>query len=415
MRVSASRPLALAALLMAASACGQSDAQSTAPPKDAAKAPPGAIKPLPINVAKAEAREVQRSVETVGSLLAWDDAQVRTEQPGTIARLAADLGDSVTRGQVLAEYDAREFQLAVKQAEADLLSSQQSLAPRAGHRGGQRGGAPADEGQPGLARRRGEAHRVRGGVGEVRARPERHPPPRGADRRARRRQCAQPPQRRAVAPRRGRLHPRPAPGPDADGGGAARLRPRRPPGGRGRGRAPRGDARDRREAARRHHDPRPLRRGDRQAPREPRRVRQGQHPRLQPGGARPAQVRGHGAGALRPRPQDGPARRADRGGVPRPELRGPGHAGVPRRRGPDPQPRPRGPRRQCRRPAASRVLRQGPGADPEGRLGGVRARGGRRLLRGNHQGLRGDRRPRSRSVWCGAEPARGRGWRSPRE
>ena len=90
--------------------------------------PPGAIKPLPITVAKAEAREVQRSVETVGSLLAWDDAQVRTEQPGTIARLLVDLGDSVTRGQVLAEYDAREFELAVKQAEADLLSSQQSLA-----------------------------------------------------------------------------------------------------------------------------------------------------------------------------------------------------------------------------------------------------------------------------------------------
>jgi len=127
MRVSASRVLALALLLIAGSACRQSDAQSPAPPRDAAKAAPGAIKPLPINVAKAEAREVQRSVETVGSLLAWDDVQVRTEQPGTIARLSADLGDSVTRGQVLAEYDAREFQLAVKQAEADLLSSQQSL------------------------------------------------------------------------------------------------------------------------------------------------------------------------------------------------------------------------------------------------------------------------------------------------
>jgi RND family efflux transporter MFP subunit len=34
----------------------------------------------------------------------------------------------VARGQVLAEYDAREFELAVKQAEADLLSSQESLA-----------------------------------------------------------------------------------------------------------------------------------------------------------------------------------------------------------------------------------------------------------------------------------------------
>lgn len=128
MRIPALGPIALVLLLIAAPGRSQSDAQSSSPPKDGAKAAPAAIKPLPITVAKAEAREVQRSVETVGSLLAWDDAQVRTELPGTIARLLADLGDSVTRGQVLAEYDAREFDLAVKQAEADLLSTQQSLA-----------------------------------------------------------------------------------------------------------------------------------------------------------------------------------------------------------------------------------------------------------------------------------------------
>lgn len=125
--------LALAMLmLVAAGGCWKSDAQSAAPrretQKDAPKAQPGAVRPLPITVARAESREVQRSVETVGSLLAWDDAQIKTEQPGTIARLLVDLGDSVTRGKVLAEYDAREFELAVKQAEADLLSTQQSLA-----------------------------------------------------------------------------------------------------------------------------------------------------------------------------------------------------------------------------------------------------------------------------------------------
>src|SRR5262245_5343530 len=120
--------LALALLLVGAGACGKSDAQSVPAQKDAPKGAAGAIKPLPITVAKAESREVQRSVETVGSLLAWDDVQVKTEQPGTIARLAVDLGDSVTKGQVLAEYDAREFELAVKQAEADLLSAQQSLS-----------------------------------------------------------------------------------------------------------------------------------------------------------------------------------------------------------------------------------------------------------------------------------------------
>src|SRR5262245_7556312 len=111
-------------ITLAVWACSKSDAQS--PPSPRGPAP--AIKPLPVTVAKAEAREVQRAVETIGSLLAWDDVQVKTEQPGTIARLLVDLGDRVTRGAVLAEYDAREFELAVKQAEADLLSAEQSLA-----------------------------------------------------------------------------------------------------------------------------------------------------------------------------------------------------------------------------------------------------------------------------------------------
>src|SRR5215475_14114754 len=54
--------------------------------KSAAQSPPRpvapAIKPVPITVAKAEARPVQRMVETIGSLVAWDETQVKTEQPG---------------------------------------------------------------------------------------------------------------------------------------------------------------------------------------------------------------------------------------------------------------------------------------------------------------------------------------------
>jgi RND family efflux transporter MFP subunit len=115
--------LCLCTVLALLSACSKSDAQ--APPT---KGAPAALKPISITIAKAEAREVQRSVETVGSLVPWQETQVKTEQPGTIARLSADLGDSVARGKVLAEYDAREFELAVAQAEADLLSTQQSLA-----------------------------------------------------------------------------------------------------------------------------------------------------------------------------------------------------------------------------------------------------------------------------------------------
>jgi len=116
--------LLLSLLLVLSVSCGRSDAQNAAPPKGPARA----ITPLPITVARAETRAVQRSVETVGSLVPWHDVLVKTEQPGTIARLYADLGDAVAPGKVLAEYDAREFQLAVEQAEADLLSTRQSLS-----------------------------------------------------------------------------------------------------------------------------------------------------------------------------------------------------------------------------------------------------------------------------------------------
>src|SRR5438093_12105138 len=122
------RMLALVLTVIAAVACEKSGAQSPPAQKDALKPSAPALKPSPITVARAESREVQRAVETVGSLLAWDDVQVKSEQPGTIARLLLDLGESVGKGKVLAEYDAREFELAVKQAEADLLSAQQSLS-----------------------------------------------------------------------------------------------------------------------------------------------------------------------------------------------------------------------------------------------------------------------------------------------
>jgi membrane fusion protein (multidrug efflux system) len=54
--------------------------------------------------------------------------QAKSEQQGTIARLRVDLGDRVAASAVLADYDRREFELAVEQAQADLNAAQQALA-----------------------------------------------------------------------------------------------------------------------------------------------------------------------------------------------------------------------------------------------------------------------------------------------
>src|SRR5262245_2344054 len=108
-------------------ACNRSQAETAraVPPR-----PSGAVvvRPIVVNVAAAQSRPVQRTVETSGSVLAGDEVQAKSEQPGTIARLRVDLGDRVDATAVLADYDRREFQLAVDQAQADLAAAQQALA-----------------------------------------------------------------------------------------------------------------------------------------------------------------------------------------------------------------------------------------------------------------------------------------------
>jgi RND family efflux transporter MFP subunit len=125
MRLHCARPAALLLLLLAPLACSRSQAE--APPKSG-PAPAAAPRAIPITVGRAETRTVQRAVETSGSLLAWEEVLAKTEQSGTIAKLFADLGDRVAAGATLAEYDRREFQLAVDQARADLTAAREALA-----------------------------------------------------------------------------------------------------------------------------------------------------------------------------------------------------------------------------------------------------------------------------------------------
>lgn len=104
----------LAVLLPALLAAGcTGDGPSAAQPR--AQAAPRAI---PVQVAAVEARAVERTVDGTGSLLAWREVVLNTSVAGTIDRLLVDLGDRVVAGQIVAELDRREFELAVAQAEA---------------------------------------------------------------------------------------------------------------------------------------------------------------------------------------------------------------------------------------------------------------------------------------------------------
>lgn len=113
----------LAGLILAVAGCG-SDRTSAAPQKGTQ---PGGAQPLTVTVAPVEARTVQRTVETTGSLLAWEEVVLNTSVPGTVARLLVDLGDRVEAGQVVAELDRREFSLTVEQAEAALRAARNQV------------------------------------------------------------------------------------------------------------------------------------------------------------------------------------------------------------------------------------------------------------------------------------------------
>jgi HlyD family secretion protein len=80
-----------------------------------------------VSVATVQARTVERTVDATGSILAWQEVVLNTSVPGTVARLLVDLGDRVQAGQVLAELDRREFQLAVEQAEAGAHAAGDTL------------------------------------------------------------------------------------------------------------------------------------------------------------------------------------------------------------------------------------------------------------------------------------------------
>jgi RND family efflux transporter MFP subunit len=152
------RPAALPLLLaLALAACGQSQAEDPKRKEGVER------KPLAVTVARVETRPVQRSVETVGSLLAWEEVQVRSELSGTLARLSVDLGDRVRAGAVLAEFDRREAQLAVQQAEAELRGAQEALA---------RARASVEAGRASLTRIRDQRETLEAEVARARAQVE---------------------------------------------------------------------------------------------------------------------------------------------------------------------------------------------------------------------------------------------------
>ncbi|WP_321478016.1 efflux RND transporter periplasmic adaptor subunit [uncultured Paludibaculum sp.] len=98
-------------------ACGRS-----AP--EAAKKDTG---PVNVKVARVSTRSIQRSVEGVGTLFPYDEAIISAEADGPLEQVNADLGDSVTQGQILARISDEEARYLVAQQEAQLRQALERL------------------------------------------------------------------------------------------------------------------------------------------------------------------------------------------------------------------------------------------------------------------------------------------------
>jgi len=109
--------LVLLFLVAAVSACSSAGSE---PAPDSA-APPA----VTVAASKIEMREIQRTVEAVGTLDPNEEVTVSNQVEGLVSKIFVDLGDSVKSGQVIAQLDTSELELTVHQQAAAL---QQEMA-----------------------------------------------------------------------------------------------------------------------------------------------------------------------------------------------------------------------------------------------------------------------------------------------
>lgn len=83
--------------------------------------------PVEVRVAPVTVRQVQRIVESVGTLFPYDEVIVSAEIEGRVEKVHADLGDMVKEGQILVSISDEEQRYLVAQNEAQLKQSLERL------------------------------------------------------------------------------------------------------------------------------------------------------------------------------------------------------------------------------------------------------------------------------------------------
>jgi len=123
--------LVLVAVIAAVARARRQTAPATPAETKAAAAMP---QPIEVTTAPAITRNLQRSVEVVGSLAADEEVVVSSQAAGELASLNVDFGSYVQQGQVIAQIDQRDAKLKIAQAEATLKQTEARLGMKSGER-----------------------------------------------------------------------------------------------------------------------------------------------------------------------------------------------------------------------------------------------------------------------------------------
>jgi RND family efflux transporter MFP subunit len=83
--------------------------------------------PVPVRVAPVTSRQIQRNVESVGTLFPFDETVISAEVEGRVLEVVADLGDAVDKGQPLVRISDEEQKYVVEQNEAQLRMALERL------------------------------------------------------------------------------------------------------------------------------------------------------------------------------------------------------------------------------------------------------------------------------------------------
>ncbi len=110
------RIAAAVGLVFLATGCGRHPAAAVAPPA-----------PRTVQIGSAALRPMTRDVIAIGTLLAREEATLSVKVPGRLQLLEVDLGAAVTNGQLLAQVEARDYELELRQAEAFLAQARARL------------------------------------------------------------------------------------------------------------------------------------------------------------------------------------------------------------------------------------------------------------------------------------------------